>query len=139
MATTGTLARGQALRARFGDAKSSNALTTVYVALFAGHPLEGGVEASGGGYGRAAATNSDALWGTVGTSALSVANVSSLNFPVTTGSYTPTGDYTHWAIMSAPTGGVVWYVGELDESVEVLGAGAQPRFPPGALVIHQDA
>jgi len=139
MATLGSTARGQSLRARFGGRRSMDALDTLYVALFIGDPLSGGTEASGGGYARAAVANGDALWGTIAASATSIANIASVNFPVTTGSYAPTGPYDHWAIMSAPSAGVVWYAGELTATATVLGAGAQPRFPPGSLVIYQDA
>ena len=141
MATTGTLARGQALKARFGSGKTSLALTTLYIALFIGDPLGTGVEATGGGYGRAAVDNVDALWGTIALDAVSITNISSINFPVSTGSYAPIGPYDMWAIMSTPGpgGGVVWYTGAIANALSVLAATDQPRFPAGSLTIYQDA
>lgn len=114
-----------------------------WLALFVGSPGEsgGGLEVTGGGYGRAAVT-----WGPVATgSPSSRANASIVTFPTATAHWAADPErITDWAVFDAIVGGnMIWYgkikdvSGVTDTSREIL-AGDTVTFPAGALVCQMD-
>jgi hypothetical protein len=88
-------------------------LANVHLALFTTAPTEngGGVEVAGNGYTRVAIPNNSTNWpaSTGGTKT----NGAAFTFPVATGSW---GTITHWAIMSAATGGNILFFGALSSA-----------------------
>jgi hypothetical protein len=88
-------------------------LANVYLALYTTAPTEngGGVEVSGNGYTRVAITNNSTNW--PASAGGSKTNGAAFTFPVATGSW---GTVTHWAIMSASTGGSILFFGALSSS-----------------------
>ena len=130
-------ARGLSLRAHFGANKHASALGTHYFALFNGYPLGAGTEAPfANGYGRATVTNGAALWGSPALGDTQVTTQADIIWPAATAAWTG-GPFTWWAILSANTGGTIWYVGELAEAAVVTTAGDQPRILAGGLSIIQ--
>lgn len=135
---TGVPDRNLALRARFGNDKHADALATLHVALFRGDPGTSGVEPDAtGGYARKAVTNDNALWGAIGSTAVSIANIIAVEFVASSGVYSITDPLDHWAVFDLSSGGVRWYWGPLSTLITVTGAGDQPRIPIGAWVITQ--
>lgn len=130
--------RNLALRARFGDDRHADALDTLYVALFRGAPNLGGAEPDAtGSYARKAMTNDNTLWGSIGTSAVSISNIIAVEFAVATGVYSITAALDHWGVFDLSSGGVLWYWGPLTTAITVTGAGDQPRLPIGQWTITQ--
>ncbi len=111
-------------------------LARVYVALCRTAPTEvaGGIEASGGGYVRGAAT-----FTLLATPANAAANATAVEFPPATSGW---GTVTHFEIWTQATGGTRLYWGKLIDpadgapiEIEVAG-GSVLRFSPGSLVVQ---
>lgn len=111
-------------------------LSRVYVALCRTAPTEatGGVEASGGGYVRGAAT-----FTLLATPANAAANATAVEFLPATSDW---GTVTHFEIWTQATGGTRLYWGQLIDpadgtpiEIEVAG-GNVLRFSPGSLVVQ---
>lgn len=102
---------------------------TPYVALFTSNPGETGegTEVSGGGYERVQATFTAPSNGTC-------SNSTDIVFPTATSSW---GTITHFAIMSAATGGNMWYYGPIDKATTVNANGTF-KFPAGNLTFTID-
>jgi hypothetical protein len=128
------LLRGQAL----------GAPATFHVALFTSDPTEtgaAGTEASYTGYARVAVTSSLANWAGTQGAGTTVASsgtggASSNNAAITFGAPTSGPQtLTHWALMSASSGGNMWLYGTLTASRTVNNGDAAPSFAIGALAI----
>ncbi len=125
------------LRAAIGQATSiitTTPLTEVYLALFTGAAAADGTgtEATGGGYARKACK---AAWGTPANG--SVSNSSVISFTTFTGSVSAGAPITHFALMTAATGGAATYWGELTDATKVFGNGDTAQFPVGALTLTE--
>lgn len=85
-------------------------LANVHVALFTSAPTEtgGGTEVSGNGYTRAQVANNSTNFPSAANGTKS--NGTAITFPVATGTW---GTVTHWAIMSAASGGTILFFGAL--------------------------
>lgn len=133
-----TFERNLTLRSHFGaDRHSTLSLPILYFALFAGDPAGIGVEPdSTGGYARVAKDNDATLWGTIGSSIVTITNsASGIVWPVATGAYSVgTDELTHWGIFDNSAGGNLRYFGELTDHILVSGAGDQPRIPVSTLI-----
>lgn len=113
--------------------KTSFTKPTAYVALFDGDPTDagsGGVEVSGGSYGRVATAGAD--WNAA--SGGVVTNATDLDFPTPTADW---GDVTHFATMDASTAGHFLYIGALDNA-KTIGTGDPVKFPAGELELTED-
>ena len=105
----------------YGTTRGPNAAASHQVALFAGDPLEGGVEATTGtcpGYARVALTNG-AAWGASVDGIKST--VAPVQFPNATAEWTDT--LTHFALYDGAT---LWDCAPLDEPIDVTASGAGP-------------
>lgn len=131
------LARNARLRSEFGaDRNTTLTEGTFYFALFRGIPGVGGVEPDNSGdYGRPALTNDATLWGTIGSSDVSVSNVVNIVWPTATALWSVTDALDHWAIYDTASGGDLWYWGPLTTTITITGVGDVARIPIGALVI----
>lgn len=130
-------ARGLSLRAHFGANKHASALGTHYFGLFTDYPLGAGVEAAfTNGYGRATVANGLAAWGSPAVGDTQVVNQADIVWPAATGAWAG-GPFTWWAILSASTGGTLWYCGRLSAPAVVDTVGNQPRILAGGLTIIQ--
>jgi hypothetical protein len=91
-------------------------LGTVYLALFTAAPNEtgGGTEVSGSSYARVAVGNNSTNWPAA--SGGQKSNGTAITFPTATGSW---GSVTHWAIMSAASGGTLLFFGALTSAKTV--------------------
>lgn len=92
MSLGSTAAKNIALRACYGDSRSSLWPATVYLRLYLGDPADSGVEISGGGYAAVAVANTDANMN-VPTTGLLEPDV--FTFPTSTGAWSAVPD--HWA------------------------------------------
>jgi hypothetical protein len=129
------LLRGQAL----------GAPATFHVALFTSDPTEtgaAGTEASYTGYARVAVTSSLANWAGTQGAGTTVASsgtggASSNNGVITFGAPTGGGPQTvtHWALMSASTGGNMWIYAPLAAPRVLNNGDAAPFFPAASLAI----
>lgn len=130
-------ARGLSLRAHFGANKHASALATHYFGLFSDYPLGAGIEPTfAAGYGRATVANTAAAWGSPAVGDTQVVNQSDILWPAATGAW-DNGPYTWWGILSANTGGTLWYCGRLADPITVSQAGNQPRILAGGLTLIQ--
>jgi hypothetical protein len=88
-------------------------LANVHLALFTSAPSEsgGGVEVAGNGYARVQVANNSTNW-PAAAGGVKI-NGAAFTFPVATGNW---GTITHWAIMSAATGGSILFFGPLTSS-----------------------
>lgn len=138
---SGIPARNCRLRSEFGaDRHTTLSLATMHFALLRGIPGGGGVEPDNtGNYGREAIANDATLWGTIGSSDVSVDNAIDITWPATTGVYSVTDPLDHWAIYDAASGGVLWYWGPLTTTIHVTASGDVPRILAGSLVITAPA
>jgi hypothetical protein len=128
------LLRGQAL----------GAPATFHVALFTSDPTEtgaAGTEASYTGYARVAVASSLANWAGTQGAGTTVASsgtggVTSNNGVITFGAPTSGPQtVTHWALMSASTGGNMWLYGALSASRVINNGDAAPSFAAAAFVV----
>ena len=124
--------------------QSLGAPATFHVALFTSDPTEpgaAGTEASYTGYARVAVTSSLANWAGTQGAGTTVASsgtggASSNNNVITFGAPTSGPQtLTHWALMSASTGGNMWLYGALTASRTVNNGDAAPNFAAAALAI----
>lgn len=108
-------------------------LATVYLALFSTATTDagGGTELTGGGYARIAVTNNATNWPAAAGGSKS--NGVAITFAAASGAWATA---THFAIMSALTGGVMLFHGPLTTS-KTVASGETPRFSAGAIVISQ--
>lgn len=97
-------------------------------ALFAGDPMDDGVEVSGGGYARVTILDSD--WDVPADGAISTTDP--VQFPDTTDEYSDT--VTHVALIADD---VVWDCFALAEPLEITGPGAGPLVQ--VEIFHADA
>ena len=117
------------LDAVLGDDHSATIPSSLQVRLYAGSPLTGGTELSGGGYAPLAVDNDTATWDdAVGRVK---ANAVDLVFAASSGAYSATG--THFAVTD--TSGVIVVTGELGEDATVTASGQAVRLVAGALTI----
>ena len=117
------------LDAVLGDDHSTTIPSSLQVRLYAGSPLTGGVELSGGGYAPLAASNNTATWAAAASRVK--ANAVDLVFATSSGAWSATG--THFAVTD--TSGVIVVTGELGDDVAVTEAGQAPRLVAGSLTI----
>ncbi len=118
-----------ALDACYGDAHSTAWPDDLQVRLYAGSPLSGGVEVTGGGYAPLAVSNDTATWPDAAFRAKT--NGVDFVFATSSGAYSATA--THWAITD--TSGVLCDTGELGEPIAVTEAGQAVRLVAGSLSI----
>ena len=112
---------------------------SVWIALFTAAPTDstGGTEVTGGGYARQEVTCADASWTFTaddGAGNSQIANANVITFANPTANQ---GTITHWAIMSAVTGGTVRHYGALTSSINATVGSIGPSFQAGALVIKE--
>lgn len=111
--------------------------TNVFIALFtamADGEAGSGTEVSGGSYARVQVAAVDAQW-TDPTGTGSINNVNDVLFPAPTGNW---GDITHFAVMSASTGGTMYYQNTITAGPKTVNSGDQaPVFPAGTLVVTE--
>jgi|JI10StandDraft_1071094.scaffolds.fasta_scaffold02807_26 hypothetical protein len=114
--------------------------TDWYVALFTGAPSDagGGTEITGGSYARVQVPCNSTNWrntqnsgtgassGTTGTTS----NLLTVTFPVPSANW---GTATHFALMTAPTGGSVAMQGALNAPKTINNSDPAPSFPAGTL------
>ena len=132
-------ARNLTIRSHFGAERHALSLPILQFALFQGDPSGGGIEPSGGGYGRVAVNNDAAFWGTFGpTDVFAVNKAGAVVFPQSTGPYTITTALDWWAIYDSTSGGSLWYWGPLGTTITVV-TGDVPRIPANSLVCAQVA
>lgn len=108
---------------------------TVYVALFTVTPTDvdgSGTEVTGGAYARVAVTNSVVNWPAA--TGGQKKNGTAILFPEATVSW---GTVSHFAIMSAATGGNIIHRGALGTPT-AIGVGVAPVFNANAIVITAD-
>ncbi len=123
--------------ADIGDASGlqpSSAAGSLYIALFTGDPGETASvvdEADYTGYARVAVARSAAGWDVSGGNA---SNAAAITFGACTAG---TNTITHFAIMTASTGGDMLYSGALTSSLAVS-SGITPEFAIGALDVTED-
>lgn len=130
----------------FFRAQAFSMPATIHVALYTAAPSDSaaGTEVTGGSYARVAVTSSLANW--AGTQAAGSATASSgtggttsnnaaITFPAPTANW---GSITHFALMDAPTGGNMLFLGALNTAKTVNSGDAAPQFAAGALSIQID-
>jgi hypothetical protein len=134
MASGGTTTTDNALLEFLFRDGSYTPAATYYVALFTAAPgyAGGGTEVSGGSYARVAIDNDAAEW--TAASGRQISNVNAIEFPQATASW---GTVTHFALMSASSGGTMIAWGALTTPVDCP-VGSQRQFPAGALTIRID-
>lgn len=110
-------------------------LATVYLALFTAAPNEtgGGTEVSGSGYSRLAITNNATNF--PASSGGQKSNGIALTFPAASGG--SWGTVSHWAIMSASSGGLLLFFGAFSAS-KAIGDTDQFTIPISQLNITLD-
>lgn len=114
--------------------------TNQWVALFTADPAEdgSGAEVTGGGYARVQVACADASWSAPaddGSGNMQITNAAAVTFPTPSGNWT--GPITHFAMMSASTGGVVRHKGALGTPRTVNNGDTAPTFAIGDLVIKE--
>lgn len=103
---------------------TATAPTSFEVALFAGDPLNGGTEVSGGGYARVTVPNDGTTW--LATDAGGVKSSNPVTFPTSTGDWSDTA--THWALYDPATGALWAYASfPKNQRITVTGAGVAPQ------------
>ena len=109
-------------------------LATVYLALFTAAPNEtgGGTEVSGGSYARLAITNNATNFPAA--SGGQKTNGIALTFPAASASW---GAVSHWAIMSASSGGLLLFFGAFS-AAKTIGDTDQLTIPISQLTITLD-
>lgn len=132
-------ARNLSLRSHFGASRHASALSTFYFALFTDDPYIGGTEAGfSNGYARVPKANDATLWGTIGTTDDNVRTISDITWPTSTGMWVGQV-FSYWGVMSASTGGVLWYASRLaNTGITVQSSGVVARIPATAIVLRQD-
>lgn len=105
--------------------------TPLYLALYAGDPMTGGTEITGGGYARVSIASSGWAAASAGVKATNAA----VSFPFSTAAWSATA--THAALLSASTGGTMWDVGVLASPITVTSAGTTVTFPSGSITIAE--
>jgi hypothetical protein len=110
-------------------------LATVYLALFTAAPNEtgGGTEVSGSGYSRLAITNNATNF--PASSGGQKSNGTALTFAAASGG--AWGTVTHWALMSASSGGDMLFFGALNAAKAIADTDVV-SFPVSALSITLD-
>lgn len=110
-------------------------LATVYLALFTAAPNEtgGGTEVSGSGYARLAITNNATNFPAA--SGGQKTNGTALTFPAASGG--SWGTVSHWALMSASSGGVILFFGAFS-AAKTIGDTDQLTIPVSQLAITLD-
>lgn len=110
-------------------------LATVYLALFTAAPNEtgGGTEVSGSGYARLAITNNATNFPAA--SGGQKTNGTALTFPAASGG--SWGAVSHWAIMSASSGGLILFFGAFN-AAKTIGDTDQLTIPVSQLAITLD-
>lgn len=122
--------------------QSLGAPATFHVALFttATSDAGGGTEVTGGSYARVSVTSSLANWAgtqSAGSTTASsgtggqTSNNNAITFPTATANW---GTVTHFALMSASSGGTMWIHGALTAS-QAVNSGNTASFAAGALTI----
>lgn len=123
--------------ANIGDTAGLQGSTTagsLYVALFTADPGETGStanEAAYTSYARVAVARTSGGWTISGNNC---SNTAAITFPAATGG---SETITHFAIMTASTGGDMLYSGALTASLAVS-SGITPEFAIGALDVNED-
>ncbi len=117
------------LDAVLGDDHAVTIPDELQVRLYAGSPLTGGVELSGGGYAPLAVDNDTATWDDAVSRVK--ANAVDFVFATSSGAYSATG--THWA--ATDTSGVIVVTGELGEVVGATAAGQAVRLIAGTCTV----
>ncbi len=112
---------------------------SVWVALFTADPTDAGTgaEVTGGGYARQQVTCTDANWTFTaddGAGNAQIANANAITFASPTANQ---GTISHWATMSAVTGGTVRHHGALTSSINATAGSIGPSFQAGAIVIKE--
>lgn len=107
--------------------------TALYVALFATLPADdgtGGVEVTGGSYGRILHGPSDATWSdpTAGNGEFS--NLTVVTFAIPTANW---GNVVGAGIYDQSSGGVLLLKNALDTARNIVAGDPAPNFPPGSL------
>lgn len=126
-----------AAHANVGDASGlqpSAAAGNFYIALFTADPTDTGgtsAECTYTGYARQAVVRSASGFTVSGNQ---VSNAAAITFPVATGG---SETATHFAIMSASSGGTMHGSGALSPTL-AISSGTQPEFPIGQLVATMD-
>ena len=113
---------------------------SVWVALFTANPTDAGsgAEVTGGAYARVEVPCLDANWNAPtddGSGNQIVTNAAAITFPTPSGNWT--GPITHFATMSASTGGTVRHYGALATSRTVNNGDVAPSFAAGALTLGE--
>ena len=110
-------------------------LATVHVALFTATPSDsgGGTEVTGGSYARVAVTNNATNFPAASSGAK--ANGTAITFPAPSANW---GVVTSFAIMSASSGGVILYFGNITPNKTVNNGDPAPSFAIGDLDITED-
>jgi hypothetical protein len=113
---------------------TDNIATGKFLALYTAAPGEtgGGTEVTGGGYARKAITFT--------VTANSAANTAEVDFGQATANW---GTVSHWAIMSAATGGNMYYYGATENSggtntTFTVNNGDTIKFPASSIVITEE-
>jgi hypothetical protein len=109
---------------------------TLYIGLFTADPVDTGTanEVSGNNYSRVSISTSNAFGAPSGTPAQSIANSSTITFPVASGSW---GTITHFAIFDAASNGNMLVGGALN-TPQAIGLNTAAQFGVGSLTISLD-
>jgi hypothetical protein len=126
------------LKAALGQATTiltTTVLAEVYLALFTGAAAADGpgTEATGGGYAR---KGCKASFPTVTSG--TVTNNAAIAFTAFTGSVSAAAPITHFALMTAATGGSALYWGTLTDQTKVFSTGDTANFPIGSISLSED-
>lgn len=106
-----------------------------FVALFTTAPTDstGGTEVTGGSYARVQVATAN--WTVSGTSPTQVTNNATITFAAPTANW---GTVTAVAIMSASSGGTMYYYSTLDTSRVINNGDGAPSFAASALTFTED-
>lgn len=136
--------RGQAFSLAGSTAGIGSGPTNLYLALFTENPTDAGIglEVFGGSYARVNIACSPTNWaatdgpGTTNVPSTGVLGITSNNiniaFPAPTADW---GTVTHFALMSASSGGTPLIYGSLTTGVTINNGDPAPTYPPGTLQI----